>query len=107
MFPEGTRSRQLDSTLLPFKKGAFYLAKSGEIPIIPIVISTYGEVYNSKKMNFEGGLIRIKGMRICVLIRVVMDSIETNKDMNVNDLIERTRDAMSATLKEISSNKND
>ena len=42
LYPEGTRSHQTMNELLPFKKGAFHLAISGSIPIIPVVISTYG-----------------------------------------------------------------
>jgi 1-acyl-sn-glycerol-3-phosphate acyltransferase len=37
VFPEGTRSP--DGRLLPFKKGAFFLAEGTGAPIIPVVIS--------------------------------------------------------------------
>lgn len=37
VFPEGTRST--DGRLLPFKKGAFFLAEATGAPIIPVVIS--------------------------------------------------------------------
>jgi 1-acyl-sn-glycerol-3-phosphate acyltransferase len=37
VFPEGTRSP--DGKLLPFKKGAFFLAEETGAPIIPVVIS--------------------------------------------------------------------
>ena len=37
VFPEGTRSK--DGNLLPFKKGAFFIAKLSRMPIIPILIN--------------------------------------------------------------------
>ena len=37
VFPEGTRSK--DGTLMPFKKGAFHLAKSAAAPLVPMHIS--------------------------------------------------------------------
>ena len=40
-YPEGTRSRQSDATMLPFKKGAFHLAVQGQFDVVPVVVSTY------------------------------------------------------------------
>ena len=37
VFPEGTRSP--DGKLLPFKKGAFFLAADTGAPIVPVIIS--------------------------------------------------------------------
>jgi len=37
VFPEGTRST--DGTLMPFKKGAFHLAKAASAPLVPMHIS--------------------------------------------------------------------
>lgn len=37
VFPEGTRSK--DGTLMPFKKGAFHLAKAASAPLVPMHIS--------------------------------------------------------------------
>ncbi|KAJ3330649.1 Trafficking protein particle complex 8 [Blyttiomyces sp. JEL0837] len=46
--------------MLPFKKGAFHLAIQGQMPIVPIVASSYHDVYNLKRCLFEGGLVRVK-----------------------------------------------
>ncbi|KAJ3203289.1 hypothetical protein HDU82_006693 [Entophlyctis luteolus] len=43
------------------KYGAFRLAIEGQMPIIPIVISTYGDVCNMKTMVFKGGKVQVKG----------------------------------------------
>lgn len=39
IMPEGTRSK--GRGLLPFKKGAFHLAKQTNLPVIPVVLSHY------------------------------------------------------------------
>jgi 1-acyl-sn-glycerol-3-phosphate acyltransferase len=50
-FPEGTRSRT--GRLLPFKKGAFYLAMESGAPVIPV------SIWGSERMMTKGSL-RIK-----------------------------------------------
>lgn len=61
MFPEGTRARLEKADLLPFKKGAFHMAVQAGIPIVPIVVANYSDIYNSKQRIFRGGQLRIKG----------------------------------------------
>ncbi|KAJ3062504.1 1-acylglycerol-3-phosphate O-acyltransferase [Podochytrium sp. JEL0797] len=94
MFPEGTRSNQTDNSLLPFKQGAFRLAIEAQIPIIPIVISTYQDVCNPRKGLFKGGQVKIK----------VLPPIPT-VGKSANDakiLMNSTRDVMLETLRDIS-----
>ncbi|KAI7900912.1 uncharacterized protein BX663DRAFT_515692 [Cokeromyces recurvatus] len=58
IFPEGTRNPS--TTLLPFKKGAFYMATQAKVPIIPVVIDHYSHIYDSKKKVFKHGDITIQ-----------------------------------------------
>ncbi|XP_062937862.1 1-acyl-sn-glycerol-3-phosphate acyltransferase beta isoform X1 [Cynocephalus volans] len=53
IYPEGTRNDNGD--LLPFKKGAFYLAIQTQVPIIPVVYSSLSSFYNCKTKLFTSG----------------------------------------------------
>lgn len=50
IYPEGTRNNKED--LLPFKKGAFIISKNVNVPIVPVVFSSYKPFYDydTKKM---------------------------------------------------------
>ncbi|KAL4219089.1 1-acyl-sn-glycerol-3-phosphate acyltransferase alpha [Mactra antiquata] len=53
VFPEGTRNH--DGSMMPFKKGAFHLAVQAQIPVVPVVFSSYSEFYNKKDKKFTTG----------------------------------------------------
>lgn len=55
VFPEGTRS--MGDEMLPFKKGAFHLAVEGQLPILPIVYSSYRGFLNHPCKIFNPGHI--------------------------------------------------
>ena len=59
IFPEGTRSMREHNDMLPFKKGAFHLAVNAQVPIIPIVVENYWNLFH--KGTFESGVIKVKG----------------------------------------------
>lgn len=62
LFPEGTRTNQEKTDLLPFKKGAFHLAVQAGVPITPVVCEHYWRLYH--KGTFESGHLKIKGVYI-------------------------------------------
>ncbi|CAI5758593.1 unnamed protein product [Candida verbasci] len=76
IFPEGTRSAFENLTMLPFKKGAFHLAKQAGIPIIPVVVSNTSSIFNSKRKIFNSGEIFIE-----VLPPVSTANLESNDDI--------------------------
>jgi 1-acyl-sn-glycerol-3-phosphate acyltransferase len=58
IFPEGTRSKT--GQIQNFKKGGFYLALNGKIPIIPTVISGTQYTVSEKSKLLKRGTIKIK-----------------------------------------------
>ncbi|XP_036162838.1 1-acyl-sn-glycerol-3-phosphate acyltransferase beta isoform X1 [Myotis myotis] len=66
IYPEGTRNDNGD--LLPFKKGAFYLAVQAQVPIVPVVYSSFSSFYNPRTKLFTSGTIKVE----------VLDAIPTS-----------------------------
>ena len=59
VFPEGTRNRT-GKGFLPFKKGAFFLAKDAGVPIVPYVSSPIGAVFDQKTKHLKGGKVILR-----------------------------------------------
>lgn len=59
IFPEGTRNRT-DELLLPFKKGAFILAKQTGAPVVPVAIKNAGRLWPAGAFCPRPGLIKVK-----------------------------------------------
>ncbi|NXP41506.1 PLCA acyltransferase, partial [Leiothrix lutea] len=53
VFPEGTRNHS--GSMLPFKRGAFHLAVQAQVPVVPIVISSYQHFYSKRERRFTSG----------------------------------------------------
>ncbi|XP_053939919.1 1-acyl-sn-glycerol-3-phosphate acyltransferase beta [Cuculus canorus] len=88
VYPEGTRNCTGD--LLPFKKGAFHLAVQAQVPVIPVVYSSFTTFYNPKKNLFTSGKIKVE----------VLPPIETKglTSDDVSDLTDRCFRTMRETL---------
>jgi lysophosphatidate acyltransferase len=102
MYPEGTRSHQKTGTMLPFKKGAFHLAVQGQMPIVPIVISTYSPYYSEENLIWDDLLIQVQGnFKVLIIVLPPIETVGLTAD-NVDDLTNSTRKLMIETLSTIS-----
>ncbi|KAL6943030.1 hypothetical protein ACO0RG_002008 [Hanseniaspora osmophila] len=92
IFPEGTRSRTTELKMLPFKKGAFWLAKEGKIPVVPVIVSNTSTINNAKLKIFNRGEITVK-----ILAPESLENIETKEQMN--EFVARIENEMNDELK--------
>lgn len=92
IYPEGTRNDNGD--LLPFKKGAFYLAVQAQVPIVPVVYSSFSSFYNTKKKLFTSGTVTVQ----------VLEAIPTSglTEADVPALVDTCHRAMRTTFLHIS-----
>lgn len=58
LFPEGTRNRT-EQPLLPFKKGAFYMAIAGQVPIVPVVSASLKPMVSWKNKRLLPGVVKV------------------------------------------------
>lgn len=91
IYPEGTRNSNKD--LLPFKKGAFILAKQAKIPIVPCVFSSHNYFYNFAEKRLTGGHCIID-----ILPEVDPSQFETVEEFSVHcrDIMHKHREKLDA-----------
>ena len=75
VFPEGTRNRT-ENLLQPFKRGAFYMALSAQVPIVPVVIQPMGELLGIWKGRIRSGTIRMRVLPPISTQGLNMESLE-------------------------------
>lgn len=92
VFPEGTRRNT--GELHPFKKGAFHMAVDGQIPIIPVVYSSYMTFLDDRKRILNPGDIIITALPAVPTAGLTKDDIP--------ELMERIHKNMSETFKKTS-----
>lgn len=59
IFPEGTRGK-VPGTLLPFKKGAFYMSIATGAPIVPIVLEPLQPYFDPRRRHLRPGELEIR-----------------------------------------------
>ncbi|XP_001233846.3 1-acyl-sn-glycerol-3-phosphate acyltransferase alpha-like [Gallus gallus] len=92
IFPEGTRNHS--GSMLPFKRGAFQLAVRAQVPIVPVVISSYNSFYSQKEKRFTSGTSTIQ-------ILPPVETVGLSSD-DVPKLTEQVRDSMMNAYQRIS-----
>lgn len=90
-FAEGTRSP--DGKLKPFKKGAFRVAASQKLPILPITIIGTRDVQKPKSLAIFPGHIRM-------VIHPAIEVTGAEDNETIRDLMAKTRDAIASALPE-------
>ena len=89
VFVEGTRA--MPGELLPFKKGAFYMAKQAGVPVVPVAIK------NSDVLMGKGtGEARSGTLEMVILSPVSTEGLTSDQD--INDLIQRVRTSIAIEL---------
>jgi len=88
-FPEGTRSP--DGKMRPFKKGAFRVAVSQNLPILPVTLVGTRDIQKPKSLMIFPG-------RIQMVIHPAIQPPGTEDSEAVRDLITKTRDAIGSAM---------
>jgi 1-acyl-sn-glycerol-3-phosphate acyltransferase len=89
VFVEGTRAQP--GCLLPFKKGAFYMARQAGVPVVPVAIK------NSDLLMGKGaGEAKSGTIEMVMMSPIVTTDLSTDQD--INDLVKKTRNLIGAEL---------
>jgi 1-acyl-sn-glycerol-3-phosphate acyltransferase len=89
VFVEGTRA--LPGELLPFKKGAFYMARQTGVPVVPVAIR-----YSDELMGKGTGEARSGTIEMVIMAPVETSALSTDQD--ITDLIATVRNAIAGAL---------
>nr|XP_060617012.1 1-acyl-sn-glycerol-3-phosphate acyltransferase alpha-like [Anolis sagrei ordinatus] len=86
IFPEGTRNH--NTSMLPFKHGAFHLAIQAQVPVVPVVISSYHHFCSTIQKTFTKGECTIQ----------ILPTVET-QGLKADDVLELTKLVRDSMLK--------
>jgi 1-acyl-sn-glycerol-3-phosphate acyltransferase len=89
VFVEGTRAQP--GELLPFKKGAFYMARQAGVPVVPVAIRNSDVLMGKGTGEARPGTIEM------VLLPPI-DTVDRTSDDDIDRLIAEARDVIAAAL---------
>jgi 1-acyl-sn-glycerol-3-phosphate acyltransferase len=88
-FAEGTRS--MDGKLKPFKKGAFRVATSQQLPVLPITLVGTRDIQKPKSIMIFPGKVRM-------VIHPVIEVDGGNEAVDIRKLMDQTKAAIASAL---------
>ena len=91
VFVEGTRAKP--GELLPFKKGAFYMARQAGVPVVPVAIKNSDVLMGKGTGEARSGTVEM----------VLMSPVETvgvSTDDDINQLIADVRESIASELRQ-------
>jgi 1-acyl-sn-glycerol-3-phosphate acyltransferase len=89
VFVEGTRAKP--GELLPFKKGAFYMARQAGVPVVPVAIKNSDVLMGKGTGEARSGTIEMVFMP-------PVDTVGMTTDEDINRLIASVRDSIARIL---------
>lgn len=89
VFVEGTRAKP--GELLPFKKGAFYMARQAGVPVVPVAIKNSDVLMGKGTGEARSGTLEMVFMP-------PVDTIEMTTDEDMNRLIASVRDSIAKEI---------
>lgn len=89
VFVEGTRA--LPGELLPFKKGAFYMARQAGVPVVPVAIKNSDVLMGKGTGEARSGPIEMVFMR-------PIETVSRTSDEAIDQLIAEARQAIAGAL---------
>jgi lysophosphatidate acyltransferase len=92
VFPEGTRRNT--GEIHQFKKGAFHAAIQAQVPIVPVVFSSYKHFLDTEAKVFDKGEVIVTALPEISTEGLTADDVE--------ELMKQTRDLMIKKYKETS-----
>jgi 1-acyl-sn-glycerol-3-phosphate acyltransferase len=89
VFVEGTRAKP--GELLPFKKGAFYMAREAGVPVVPVAIRNSDVLMGKGTGAARSGTIEMVFMK-------PIDTVDRTSDQAIGQLVAETRRMIAAEL---------